>query len=255
MRLPWGKSICPVFVAAAYKKDWVCEKTGQRAALARDGLADHEDYTAAKKAGDVDAALRVVRDTMDRLYLTRMKMSLNNLAAHGIEKPILVAPYKETSNNMLARSAAVYLGRELGLEVDTHILETDTISRKTLTKLGRVFTPAQFEGKPQKGRTYIMVDDNMLSGSTFADLRSHLLKNGAGLAFACALSTPDGKDSHLKPTENAVSAVSSELSTSIKDWMRNVAGVGLESLTKFEIGVLEKPAGRRELRDFALSSK
>jgi hypothetical protein len=237
-------------VAAAYKKEWICEKTGQKAHFLRNGVADHQDYEAAKKGGDVDAALRVVRDTMDRLYLTRMKISLNSLEANGIQKPILVAPYKEGGNNMLARSAAVYLGRELGLDVDTNIVETGTVSRKTLSKLGRVFSPAQFEGKPEKGRTYIMVDDNMLSGSTFADLRTHLLKNGAGLAFSCALSTPDGKDSFLKPSENALSAVSSELSSSIKDWMKNVAGVGLESLTKFEIGVLEKPAGRRELRDY-----
>lgn len=255
MRLSWGKSIVPVFVASAYKKEWVAEKTGQRSELMRNGLADHPDYEEAKRGGDVDAALRVVHDTMDRLYIARMKISLNMLAEQGIKDPILVAPYKETSKNMLARTAAVYLGKELGLEVDTNIVETDKVSRKTLSKLGRIFTPATFEGESKKGRIYIMVDDNMLSGSTFADLRSHLLKNGSGIAFACVLSTPDGKNTSLKPSDEALSAVSSELSSTLKDWMKNVAGIGLESLTQFEIGVLQKPAGRRELRDFVLSAK
>lgn len=253
MRLSWGKSLCPVFVAAAYKKEWIRDPAAPRAG--KDGLADHPDYNDAKYGGDVDAALRVVRDTMDRLYLARMKISVNMLAEKGIKNPILVAPYKETSKNMLARSAAVYLGKELGLEVDHNILETDTISRKTLSKIGRIFNTPTFEGKSERGRVYIIVDDNVSSGGMVANLRSYLLKNGSGFAFASSLSAPGGRDISLKPTEAAVSAVSSELSSTIKDWMKNVAGVGLESLTKLEVGVLEKSSGQRELRDFVLSAR
>lgn len=254
MRFSWGKSLCPVFVASAYKRAWVAEHTGQSAESLPLGLSDHKDYYRAKKDGNIDAALRVVSDSISKVYIAQMRITLKNMAEQGLPPPILVAPFKPSSKNVLARSAAVYLGKELGLEVDTDIVETDKIPRKTLSKLGRLFTPATFEGESRKGAIYIMVDDNMVSGSTFADLRSHLIKNGSRVAFACALSTPQGQTTRLKPSDESLLAVSSELSSSVKGWMKNVAGMGLETLTRFEVDVLHKPAGRKELRDLVLSA-
>lgn len=247
MREPWGKGNCPVLVASAYKRAWLDVPKDHKPTDLRPGLSDHPDYEAAKRGGDMDAAFRVVKSSMDRLYITRMKMMLATLRERGIENPILVAPYKQHSQNMLARAAAVYLGKELGLEVDTNILETDKVSRKELSKLGRIFTPATFEGTSKKGRWYIGVDDNMISGSTFADLRGHLVGQGSRFAFACALATPDGHNTNLNVSPEQVLLLKSGLSESIRGWMKNVVGISVESLTKFEGDVLLKREGHREL--------
>ena len=251
MRTPWRRDNYPVFVAGTYRREWRMAATGDHnIGHFRPGLADHRSYNAAKKEGDIGAALRVVHDTMDRLYITKMKLHLNELAIQGVEKPIIVAPFKPHSQNRLARAAAIYLGEQLGLEVDTNIVETDTAPRKELTKLGRIFTPARFEGQSKEGRWYIAVDDNMLSGSTFADLRSHLVSNGSRFAFACALSTPDGKDTTLNVSQAQLSALSKQLTGTVRDWMKNVAGVGIESLTRVEAGILCTEQGRHDLRSF-----
>ncbi len=255
MRYVWGESLSKVFVAAAYKKDWVCENTGQSRRSVPNGLSDYADYKKAKYGGDIDAALRVVRNVMNTLYITQIKIQLRELEAQGIKDPILVAAFKESSKNVLPRVAAAWIGKQTGLQVDTNIVETDTTPRKMLTKLGRIFTPATFAGETEKGRFYIGVDDNMLGGSTFADLRSHIIGSGSRYAFSCALSTPDGKNTFLKPSEAVVRDVSSQLSRTLKDWMRDAHGVGIDTLTRTEIGILGNSEGRRELAGYAAQTK
>lgn len=243
----------PVFAANAFKKDWVRHAEGVNAHAShfvRSGLSEHPKYEAAKYGGDVRAAAEVVHSAMDRLYIAKMKVQLNTLRSMDIKDPILVAPFKPTSQNMLARAAAVHLGKELGLEVDDSIIETDEISRKKLTKLGRIFNPAKFQGESKEGRWYIAVDDNMVSGSTFADLRSHLVQHGSRFAFACALSTPGGESPFVNVEKGQLESLSNDLSKSVRGWLKNVAGVGIQGLTRMEAAVLLTPAGQKELHNY-----
>lgn len=245
-RLPWRENRSyKVFVASPYKKAFA-----DAAGAKKEGIADNPSYQAAKYGGDVNAALRVVQSAMSRLYVLNMKIALDALP-EGQRNPILVAPYKQGSPNKLARAAAIYLGDQLGLEVDHDIVEKDGVSLKTLSKLERMFNSPDFEGGVQKGRWYIAIDDVVSSGTTMASLRSHIVQGGGRFLCGCALASPSGENVMLNASKGDIGAVSSMLSRGIIDWFEKVSHVALDGLTKAEADFLRKPQGRRELIDFA----
>lgn len=256
MREPWGKANFSVFVARPYKQEWVENRSDVPREIKRlRGVSDHKDYRDAKYGGDPDAALRVVRACLDKAYLGRMKMIIDTLKERGMEEaPFLACPYKEGGNNKLARAATVHLGRELGLDVDAGVIERTKGQRKELTILERLEEHALFEGVPVtadgkslKGRYAILVDDNLRGGSTFADLRGHLLGNGCRAAFGCALSTPDGSNKIISPATQQIDELRTSLTNDAKKWLGNVIRGGILSLTRSEADILGKSSGRREL--------
>lgn len=245
MRVPWEKNI-PVFAAGPYKRDWEAVPEGRKATDMRPGLADHRDFTRAHKEGDIDAALRVVRDSLEKSYIAMMKMQIQTLRAQGRPDPIIVVPYKEGSQNMLDRALAVHLSKELGLKIDTNVVRTDTESRKSMSPLQKLFTPATFAGAPEEGTLCIGVDDLTSTGSTMAGVRGHLKQNGSDLVMVAVLATPDVRLAPLNATPQQVSAVESNLS-SLYGRMRDVLGFGADSLTRFESNLLTRQHGRRDL--------
>ncbi len=256
MREPWGKANFNVFVARPYKKEWVQDRSDVPNEIKKlHGVSDHRDYRDAKYGGDPDAALRVVRTCLDKTYLAQMKTILGLLKDRGLEEsPFLVCPYKEGGKNKLARAAAVHLGRELGLEVDVGVIEKTKGQRKELSILERLQEHAVFEGAPVtsdgknlKGRYAILVDDNLRGGSTFTDLRGHLMGQGCRTAFGCALSTPDGQSQIINPTIRQTDDLKSALTLEAKRWLSNAINGGIYSLTRSEASLLAKPRGRREL--------
>ncbi len=245
-RLPWRENrTYNVFVAGAYKKAF------QQAAAPREGIADHPDYQAAKYEASIPAAMRVVESAMNRLYVTKMRLFLNDLEARGIKNPILVAPYKENSPNRLARTAALHLGKQLGLEVDDSIVEKPGVSLKTLSKLERMFNSPDFEGDVQKGRWYIAVDDTISSGTTMAALRSHVVGGGARFLCGCALASPSAQNAVLNASKDEIKEVVSKLGDTVINWFERMSHVAMGGLTKAEANFLAKPQGRRELIGFA----
>ncbi|PZQ48626.1 MAG: hypothetical protein DI551_01255 [Micavibrio aeruginosavorus] len=237
-----------VLTASHYKQSWLRDKPVDEALKRTPGLSDHPSYWGAKYGGDKDSAIRVVRDSIDHLQLARMAMEVKAIEAEYGQKPIIVAPYKEHSKNKLARAAAVHLGRELGLEVDTSVIEISQMSRKTFSKMERALcAAAEFEGVSKKGAPHILIDDNMLSGSTLADLRGHLMDNGSDVVLGMVLSTPDGQDLQLNPSQRQIQSVESNFSTYIRKWIGSKINGGIESLTSLEADIFSKPGARREL--------
>lgn len=237
-----------MLVAGVWKRDWADNPQNRKLTDLRPGLFDHPDFDAANKGGNIDAALRVVRDCTDRAYIALMKIQLNVLRQQGHKDPILVVPYKEGSRNMLAHAGAARLAKELGLEIDTNIIQTGTESRKSMGRLERLFKPATFSGASQAGRLYIIVDDVMSSGSTLADMRGHLKSHGSELAFATVLATPDGKHTHLNATPEQISAVECNLTSSMRGYIENAVGFGIKCLTQPESLLLSRRASIEELK-------
>ncbi len=243
-RVDWSDSDkCQVLVAGLYKKAFNC--AAKMPGDTRQGLADHKDYKAAKEQGDIDAALRVVKSCVTRLYEVQLKIALDELERQGLPKPILVAPYREGSQNMLARTAAAYLGDKFGLEVDTQIVELPGKSRRGMDKLERFFSSPKFAGDVKPGATYIAIDDVITNGGTLAELRSHIIQNGGRFAFAAALAAPDGQHRHLKPEAGQVDKVVAYLGNLAVKWLEEAKDINVRGLTKTEAGFLLT----REARD------
>lgn len=244
-REPWDdRRHYPVFVATHYRKSWAHANSA--------GLADNPAYEPAKHEGDADAALRVVKSSISRLYIAEMKILLNNLEAKGFQRPILVAPYREDSKNMLARTAAVYLGDELGLEVDHSIIETAGSARHKTDKASKIFNDPGFAGEVKKGQAYVAVDDMVNMGGTLASLRSYIDSHGGRYVFACSLASLDGQKAMLDPLPGQAEDVYGRLSTSLQKLLDNVFDI--KTATRAELDFVAKPNHAHILRDTILGA-
>jgi orotate phosphoribosyltransferase-like protein len=246
-RLPWeNRRNYPVYVGTHYRQEWANATTN--------GMADHPSYHAAKHEGDVNAALRVVKDSLSRLYIVQMRMMLQQMEQKGFEKPVLVAPYRADSKNMLARTAAVYLGEQLGLEVDDKIVEMPGKSRRLMDKFERIFNTPDYAGEVQKGRAYIAVDDMITTGGTLSSLRSYIDEQGGRFLFSCSMASVDGKNTTLNPQPSQIEELSNKLSKHMQKWLENVADVKLPTLTRAETAFLLSGKNAHGLRDIACAA-
>lgn len=247
-RLPWkaGRSY-PIFVAGAHKEEWIRDGSD----VQTPGLADHFRYNAAKREGNAKAALQVVQSVTDKLYMTKMKMRLAQLEASGIKDPVLVAPYKRHSNNRIARTAAFYMGDQLGLDVDTNIVEQPCESLTGMDKLQRMFNIPTFAGEVEQGRFYIGVDDAVSSGTTMASMRSHIEEQGGKFLMGCALSSPNGESMLLNATETQVQRVVKSLGDDIVRWFEKTTKLPLAGLTSVEAKFLQQRDTRSTLAQLA----
>lgn len=247
-RIPWKSEDCPVLVAGPYKVKLA--KPAIRKAFeeqAKVGTADTKDFYRAKYNCDAEAALEVATRTLDTLYLTRMKLMLASLQCTGEKPPILIVPRKPDSQNVLAVSAAHYLAKELGLEVDADIYETTNVSRKSLTKLDKLIHLPHFTGNVQAGRSYIAVDDMVRSGGTFAEMRSHIERNGGRFLFACSMASSSGKDHILNSTESHIIPLLNAIGSDIAAWFEQRTGNPLDTLTASETYILSSPVVREQI--------
>lgn len=251
LRCAWEKIGCPVFVAGPYRKEWIIQKTDCRPDTTIKSIFDNENYNSAKKGADTAAALSICRRALDKAYTARVQMELQSLRRQGYGEPILVAPCKPTSKNVLAKTAADLLGKKLNIEVDTDIQEVPCKSRHDMMDCRvRFFQRPEFTGPVQQGRLYILVDDMVSTGVTLAELRSHIVKNGGHVAFACSLASSDGLDRDLKPTVEALNNVEKmfrSLGEAVKDCLTKTTGLTPDALTHAEAMFFGSHKGRTAL--------
>jgi orotate phosphoribosyltransferase-like protein len=248
MRAAWetGKD-CPVIVARSYDS-----RDGSIKAKFNDcsyGIKNHPDYRPAKFKGDVRAAHRLVKKALTATYLGSINKLIENLKQSGNrdQEPVLVAPVKKGSKNMLAKAHASVLGKELSLEVNSSIQEKDGVSRKEHSGLDRLFALPEFTGKVEPGRTYIGVDDMYSSGGTMASLRSYITQNGGKFAGVLSLASIDGKDSRLNVTSEEISKLNRIYGEGIRNLFSKKAGFGFDRLTREEYTIVSSRQSAAEL--------
>jgi hypothetical protein len=143
---------------------------------------DHPDYAAAK-AGDPEAAVRFVGDTIDPAKIDALR------AAIGDSKPTVVAVHGEEAAglNAIPERFAKVLSDALGLPVDTDIVQANRPGRTGQNAEYRMSVHSKFDGPVQPGHDYLIVDDNVTQGGTLADLRSYIESQGGHVVAASTL--------------------------------------------------------------------
>lgn len=144
-------------------------------------LNEHPHYLAAK-AGSFEAALVVVQDLMATIDLDSFKSYLD---PKTMLLPVLAQ--EAQGRNKIPLALALYLEYKLGLQVDLGIGQLTKVSRTSLSGLDRVFIVPEFEGEVVTGQAYLLLDDTLTQGGTFAALASHLQQQGASVVAAIAL--------------------------------------------------------------------
>lgn len=143
-------------------------------------LALDPDYMDAK-SGDVLSALRLAkRFVIDSIALQYSKL----------ENPLVlgVVSLEATGHNAIPQAAAALLATKIGADLCVDIVQSTSPQRTSLSGLDRIFNRPEFSGKVEPGRNYILVDDTITQGGTFAALTEHIESHGGNVVGVFALS-------------------------------------------------------------------
>ncbi|NML24337.1 LPD38 domain-containing protein [Zoogloea dura] len=200
------------------------------------GAAAGPDHDAAK-AGDREAALRLARKLVTPEVLEHVrKVAPKDAVVVG------VASIETTGRNALPETAATLIAQRLGLDLDPAILQANRPRRTTMDGLDRVFGQAEFDGPIEPGKSYVLVDDTLTQGGTFAALASHIEQNGGRVAAVVAL-TGKQYSSRLKPDSSLIQQLRNTHGD-VESSFERATGYGFDGLTASEARYLAnfKPA-------------
>lgn len=155
-----------------------------RALIARElgaarGLPDFD----AAKAGSYEAAAKLAHALIGRDFLD----AVATLA--GPHQPIIQAVHaiESTGHNAIPGACAKFIAKRVGLDVGISIMQLTSPRRSAMEGLERLFNRPRFDGSVEPGRAYLLVDDTITQGGTFAALERHIRNGGAYVIGALAL--------------------------------------------------------------------
>ena len=200
-------------------------------------IIGHADYRAAK-SGDLVAAVRLARDIVTDDLVRRVQEVI------GDRRPAIVPVISIEAGgwNKIPHAAAEALGACLGLDVVPTIVQANMPFRTALSGLDRIFASPEFDGEVVPGQDYLILDDTLTQGGTFAALVGHIECGGGRVIGAVAL-TGKQYSAILKPTPATLSVLRAkhgDLETAFRD----ATGHGYDCLTESEARYLAnfKPA-------------
>ena len=195
-------------------------------------LNNHPDYAAAK-AGDDEAALRIALDMVDDALVQKVRQ-----AAGNADVIVPVVSVEESGRNKIPLMVAEVLADRLGSTTESQITQANSPKRTAMDGLSRLLNPPVFDGPVQAGAAYVLVDDTLTQGGTFAALASHINDGGGKVAAALAL-TGKQYSAKLSPSPELLSKVR-ERFQSVEDQFRAATGYGFDALTESEARYLAK---------------
>lgn len=199
--------------------------------------SEHKDYVAAK-SGDVEAALRLAGDLVKDELVDRLRIQL------GDEKPKLVPvlSIESSGRNRIPHAMAMVLSDKLGLDVVDDIIQANSPKRTAKDGIDRIFNSPDFDGPVAAGTSYLLVDDTITQGATFAGLAGHIRAAGGRVLGSVAL-TGKQYSAIIKHSQQTLEKLREQFADIEADF-RAAAGHGFESLTESEARYLAnfKPA-------------
>lgn len=144
-------------------------------------LKAHPDYKAAK-AGDVDAAARLVQSLVKPGSIEAAKATFGSDAIY-----VSVHAEEASGKNQIPNMLALHYAAETGASIDSDITQKNRAFHTGANAMERLLARAEFEGKVESGRRYVLVDDVTTMGSTLAELANHIRNNGGEVVGSIVL--------------------------------------------------------------------
>lgn len=147
------------------------------------------------KAGDVDAALKLVASAVKPEKVKALA------EAHPNARVAFVHAEEATGRNAIPKAYAECLEYH-GLQ----LADIEQINKPAHTgsdRVGRFFRRARFDGEVEQGREYILVDDHVTMGGTLRDLKDYIESKG-GKVVAVSTLTASAGSTKLRPTEEQI---------------------------------------------------
>lgn len=202
----------------------------------------HKDYAAAK-AGDVPAAVRLARDLVTPDLVSRVRKEI------GDAKPLILPVISEeaTGRNKIPLATAQVLGDKLGLDTVSDVVQANRPHRTGMDGLDRLFAVPEFDGAIEPGRDYLLVDDTVTQGATFAALASHIQQGGGNVVGAVAL-TGKQYSARMEASDKTLQQLRAKHGD-LEDDFRAATGYGFDALTQSEARYLANYEPTQRLRD------
>ena len=198
----------------------------------------HPEYAGAKM-GEAVAAATLVNDLVDQAGIAKVRTLVSEVSESG--EPVLVCAnaYERQGFNAIPAALAELLSERLGAPFDTTVVQTNVVSHTGADGYGRLARQAVFEGKVQKGREYVMVDDFIGQGGTLANLRGWIEKQGSKVVGAVVL-TGKPYSAKLNPSQEQLYELRQRHGSVLEHWWREHFGHTFDCLTQSEARYLAR---------------
>ncbi len=203
--------------------------------------SSHPDYAAAK-AGDVHAAVRLALDLVTPELVAKVKAQVGDARPRVVP----VTAEEAAGRNKIPLAVAEVLASRLGLDVETGIVQANRAHRTGMDGLDRIFAPVDFAGAAAPG-PYLLVDDTLTQGGTFAALASHIREGGGTVAGVVAL-TGKQYSAKIQPSPDILSSLRQKHGD-LENEFRAATGYGFDALTESEARYLARYEPAQRLRD------
>ena len=208
---------------------------------------NHPDYAEAK-AGDSEASLRLARDLVTDGFIEEVRQLMGSQG--GVLLPVIAQ--ESAGRNKIPLAVAEVLAERMGVETDLEIAQATRTHRTDMDGLSRVLKSPEFYGTVKTGQRYLLVDDTLTQGGTFASLANHIRAGGGEVLGVAALS---GK------RYSAALSLSDEYLTQLRERFGDVEGAfraatgyGFDGLTESEGRYLVKHDAPEQVRDRILAA-
>lgn len=200
----------------------------------------HLAYDAAK-AGDVEAAIELINDTISDDAIESL-IDIGNAWS-----PVLISVHAEerVGVNAIPEVMADYLGQILGWSVESDVVQANVVNHTGASGFSRLARQAFFSGSVRR-EVYVIVDDFIGQGGTIANLRGHIHQQG-GIVLCATTLTGKPHSALLHQSQDRLIELRSKHGQ-LEEWWKERFGFGFECLTASETRYLINTATSEKIR-------
>ena len=203
----------------------------------------HEHYSAAK-TGDLEASDALINDTINLDAIEILKKLL-----HG-RKPILISAHAKEGEgvNAIPEVLAEKIAANLGLEVESGIVQTNIVGHTGSDGFGRLARQPLFDGDVIEGREYMIVDDFIGMGGTIANLMGYIESKG-GIVIGATTLTGKPYSAQIALSHNTLRELRNKHGKELEEWWREKFFHSFDCLTQSEARYLLKTENADRVRN------
>jgi hypothetical protein len=159
----------------------------------------------------------------------------------GDRRPVLtpVHALETTGVNEIPVALAVAVGHELGLVVETSVIQDNTVGHTGADGWHRLANPALFSGHVSAGFEHVIFDDFIGQGGTVANLAGFIRSNGGKVIGVIALTGHD-YSARLTPDPELTLTLRSKHGKDLELWWQEQFGYDFDCLTHSEARYLAR---------------
>jgi hypothetical protein len=134
------------------------------------------------KEGELDAAIRIVSEIIQPALIDEVLGRLSGAIVASVHAE------EAAGRNKLAIAYAMAIKQITGLELEDSIVQINRVNHTDASARQRLARRPEFAGTVERGRSYVVVDDVVTSGSSLAALRHFIGARGGQVVLATTLS-------------------------------------------------------------------